>query len=138
MDALDSVYGGDVGFIKIDVEGHEQAVLDGAVADDPRAASRACWSRSTSACRQAAWPAPRPISRTSAIAATSSTAGRHRSRSSLFSTDRLQKPGRSARTSTAPLQQRQRFGRYIYNFIFLPPDEPTETLRQMSKRLSQL
>ncbi len=24
---------------------------------------------------------------------------------------------------TAPLQQRQRFGRYIYNFIFLPPVE---------------
>ena len=39
---------------------------------------------------------------------------------------------------TAPLQQRQRFGRYIYNFIFLPRDEPIETLRQMSKRLSEL
>src|SRR5512139_3365862 len=31
MDRLDSIYGDDVGFIKIDVEGHEQAVLDGAV-----------------------------------------------------------------------------------------------------------
>src|SRR5882757_8190370 len=31
MDRLDNVYNGVVGFIKIDVEGHEQAVLDGAV-----------------------------------------------------------------------------------------------------------
>ena len=31
MDRLDNVYGDQVGFIKIDVEGHEQAVLDGAV-----------------------------------------------------------------------------------------------------------
>ena len=30
MDRLDNVYGDDVGFIKIDVEGHEIAVLDGA------------------------------------------------------------------------------------------------------------
>src|ERR1041384_3383862 len=30
-DLLDNVYSGSVGFIKIDVEGHEQAVLDGAV-----------------------------------------------------------------------------------------------------------
>ncbi len=31
MDRLDNVYDGTAGFIKIDVEGHEQAVLDGAV-----------------------------------------------------------------------------------------------------------
>ena len=31
MATLDSSYEGEVGFIKIDVEGHEQAVLDGAV-----------------------------------------------------------------------------------------------------------
>ena len=31
MDRLDNVYRGRAGFIKIDVEGHEQAVLDGAV-----------------------------------------------------------------------------------------------------------
>jgi len=31
MERLDNAYSGNVGFIKIDVEGHEQAVLDGAV-----------------------------------------------------------------------------------------------------------
>src|SRR5436190_1335295 len=29
---------------------------------------------------------------------------------------------------TGPLQARQRFGRYIYNFIFLPPDELQSTV----------
>jgi hypothetical protein len=31
MDRLDNVYGGEVGFIKIDVEGYQQAVLEGAL-----------------------------------------------------------------------------------------------------------
>jgi hypothetical protein len=39
---------------------------------------------------------------------------------------------------TATLKERERFGPYIYNFIFLPRDEPIETLRQMSKRLCEL
>ena len=56
---------------------------------------------------------------------------------SLFSASVLQNPA-DLPDLTAPLQQRQRFGRYIYNFIFLPRDEPIETLRQMSKRLSEL
>jgi hypothetical protein len=39
---------------------------------------------------------------------------------------------------TAPLQARQRFGRYIYNFIFLPAQEPEMTVRRMSERLHKL
>jgi hypothetical protein len=39
---------------------------------------------------------------------------------------------------TAPLQERARFGRYIYNFIFLPPGEPRETLHNISGRLARL
>ena len=31
---------------------------------------------------------------------------------------------------TAALNERQRFGRYIYNFIFLPPHEPELTVRE--------
>jgi FkbM family methyltransferase len=37
---LDAIYGGDVGFIKIDVEGHEEAVLDGAAATIARCRPR--------------------------------------------------------------------------------------------------
>jgi len=69
MDRLDNVYGGDVGFIKIDVEGHQQAVLDGAVATIRRCQPRS-WSKPRSVCRRADWRAPRPISSSLAIAAT--------------------------------------------------------------------
>ena len=54
-----------------------------------------------------------------------------------FSVADLQKPSNLPEL-TAPLEQRQRFGQYLYNFIFLPPDEPTETLRRLSDRLSRL
>jgi hypothetical protein len=54
-----------------------------------------------------------------------------------FSIAELQKPS-NLPDLTAPLEQRKRFGQYLYNFIFLPPDEPAETLRRMSERLSQL
>jgi hypothetical protein len=40
MNRLDSIYAGDAGFIKIDVEGHQQAVLDGAVATIQRCRPR--------------------------------------------------------------------------------------------------
>ena len=39
---------------------------------------------------------------------------------------------------TAPLQARQRFGRYIYNFIFLPSQEPELTVWKISERLHKL
>jgi hypothetical protein len=39
---------------------------------------------------------------------------------------------------TAPLTARQRFGRYIYNFIFLPPGEPQSTVWKISERLKAL
>src|SRR5262249_38047606 len=54
-----------------------------------------------------------------------------------FSVEQLQDPT-NLPDLTAPLQQRQRFGRYIYNFIFLPRDEPVETLRHLSDRLGEL
>jgi hypothetical protein len=39
---------------------------------------------------------------------------------------------------TASLTERQRFGRYIYNFIFLPPHEPESTIEKMTERLRAL
>ena len=136
MATLDSVYDGEVGFIKIDVEGHEQAVLDGAVADHPPLPAAMLveiderLSPGGLGARQGLFQGPRLSRLLRPGTATSS-------RSSLFSTERLQNPA-DLPDLTAPLQQRQRFGRYIYNFIFLPRDEPIETLRRMSKRLSEL
>jgi FkbM family methyltransferase len=135
MDRLDNVYGGNVGFIKIDVEGHEQAVLDGAVQTIRRCRPRLLVEIDERL-------SPGGLLRAKAYFRDLDYRGffvqaGHIEPMSLFSVDRLQNPA-DLPDLTAPLQQRQRFGRYIYNFIFLPRDEPIETLRQMSKRLSEL
>ena len=135
MATLDSIYDGDVGFIKIDVEGHEQAVLDGAVETIRR-------------CR------PRMLVE---IDERLSPGGLHRAKAYFkaldyqgyfvhaghldpidwFVTEEMQDPA-NLPDLTASLQQRQRFGRYIYNFIFLPQDEPDATLHRMTARLAEL
>jgi FkbM family methyltransferase len=135
MATLDSVYEGEVGFIKIDVEGHEQAVLDGAVQT-----IRHCRPRLLVEIDERL--SPGGLARTRAYFKDLDYRGYfvqagHIEPMSLFSPDRLQNLA-DLPDLTAPLQQRERFGRYIYNFIFLPRDEPIETLRQISKRLSEL
>lgn len=135
MATLDSVYDGQVGFIKIDVEGHEQAVLDGAVQT-----IRRCRPRMLVEIDERL--SPGGLARAKAYFKDLDYRGYfvqagHIEPMSLFSASVLQNPA-DLPDLTAPLQQRQRFGRYIYNFIFLPRDEPIETLRQMSKRLSEL
>jgi FkbM family methyltransferase len=135
MATLDSSYEGDVGFIKIDVEGHEQAVLDGAVQT-----IRRCRPRMLVEIDERL--SPGGLARAKAYFKDLDYRGYfvqagHIEPMSLFSASVLQNPA-DLPDLTAPLQERQRFGRYIYNFIFLPRDEPIETLRQMSKRLSEL
>jgi hypothetical protein len=135
MATLDSSYEGDVGFIKIDVEGHEQAVLDGAVQT-----IRRCRPRMLVEIDERL--SPGGLARAKAYFKDLDYRGYfvqagHIEPMSLFSAGVLQNPA-DLPDLTAPLQERQRFGRYIYNFIFLPRDEPIETLRQMSKRLSEL
>jgi FkbM family methyltransferase len=135
MATLDGSYEGDVGFIKIDVEGHEQAVLDGAVQT-----IRRCRPRMLVEIDERL--SPGGLARAKAYFKDLDYRGYfvqagHIEPMSLFSASVLQNPV-DLPDLTAPLQERQRFGRYIYNFIFLPRDEPIETLRQMSKRLSEL
>jgi FkbM family methyltransferase len=135
MDRLDNVYGDDVGFIKIDVEGHEQAVLDGAVET-----LRRCRPRLLVEVDERL--SPGGLARAKAYFKDLGYRGYYVRQGRLepidrFSTEELQKPA-NLPDLTAPLQQRERFGRYIYNFIFLPPGEPTETLRRLSDRLTQL
>lgn len=135
MAALDSVYAGDVGFIKIDVEGHEQAVLDGAVETIRRCRPRLLVEIDERL-------SPGGLLRAEAYFKDLGYRGYFVQAGQiepigLFSPDVLQNPTHLP-DLTAPLQQRQRFGRYIYNFIFLPRDEPIQTLRQMSKRLCEL
>jgi FkbM family methyltransferase len=135
MATLDSVYRGDVGFIKIDVEGHEQAVLDGAVQT-----IRRCRPRMLVEIDERM--SPGGLARAKDYFKDLDYRGYfvqagHIEPINLFSPEQMQDPA-NLPDLTAPLQQRRRFGRYIYNFIFLPRDEPIETLRQLSKRLSEL
>src|SRR5882672_392885 len=135
MDRLDDVYRGNAGFIKIDVEGHEQAVLDGAIET-----IRRCRPRMLVEIDERL--SPGGLARAKAYFRDLGYRGYYVRTGRLepidrFSTEELQKPA-NLPDLTAPLQQRARFGRYIYNFIFLPPGEPTETLRRLSDRLTQL
>lgn len=135
MDRLDSVYKGQVGFIKIDVEGHEQAVLDGAV-------------ETISRCR------PRMLVEVDERLSPGGLARARRYFDELnyrgyfvhdgeiepidaFSIDLMQDPAKLP-DLTAPLQARRRFGQYLYNFIFLPAEEPTAILSRMRDRLHRL
>ena len=135
MTTLDSIYKGDVGFIKIDVEGHEQAVLDGAVETIRRCRPRLLVEVDERL-------APGGLERAKAYFKALDYQGHfvHAGRIApiaQFRPQEMQDPS-NLPDLTAPLQQRQRFGRYIYNFIFLPREEPAQTLRQMTARLAQL
>ena len=121
MDRLDSVYGGEVGFIKIDVEGHEQAVLDGAIET-----IRRCRPRMLVEVDERL--APGGLARAKAYFRDLGYLGYYVEAGRLepierFSTERLQNPA-NLPDLTASLQQRERFGRYIYNFIFLQASRP--------------
>ena len=135
MDLLDNVYGDQVGFIKIDVEGHEQAVLDGAVET-----VRRCQPRMLVEVDERL--SPGGLVRAKAYFSDLGYRGYYVRKGRLehidqFSIEEFQQPA-NLPDLTAPLQQRERFGRYIYNFIFLPPNEPVQTLRLLSDRLGQL
>lgn len=135
MDLLDSVYSGEVGFMKIDVEGHEQAVLDGAVKTIRRCLPRMLVEVDE---RLSAGGLARAKAYFDKLGYRGYFVRQGRVEpADQFSIERYQDPV-NLPDLAAPLQARQRFGRYIYNFIFLPPDEPRTTLDRISERLSQL
>jgi FkbM family methyltransferase len=135
MERLDGVYSGDVGFIKIDVEGHEQAVLDGAIETVSRCRPRMLVELDERL-------SPGGIARARAWFDALDYRGYFVRPGGLvpieeFSAAELQQPG-NLPDLTAPLTARQRFGRYVYNFIFLPPGEAEATLQRMNQRLLML
>ena len=135
MDTLDNVYRGHAAIIKIDVEGHEQAVLDGAVETIRRCRPRVLVELLETL-------APGGIQRARAYFDRLGYRGYFVHRGDIkpierFSVEEMQNPA-NLPDLTAPLQARQRFGRFIYNFIFLPPQEPDLTLWRMRGRLCEL
>lgn len=135
MDRLDAVYKGRVGFIKIDVEGHEQAVLDGAVQTIRRCRPRLLVEVDDRL-------SPGGLARARAYFDRLGYTGHFVRQGKLepiaaFSIEEMQRPDRLP-DLTAPLTARKRFGSYIYNFIFLPADEPASTMDRISARLATL
>jgi FkbM family methyltransferase len=135
MERLDDVYSGNCGFIKIDVEGHQQAVLDGAVQTIKR-----CQPRMLVELEERLSPGGLGLAR--AYFDKLGYRGLFVHQGQLKPIDRFSVQTMQDQANfpslTAPLTARQRFSRYIYNFIFLPPGEPESTVWKISERLKAL
>ena len=126
-DRLDNVYSGVAGFIKIDVEGHEQAVLDGAVQTIGR-----CLPRILVELEQHL--SPGGLDRAKGFFSTFGYRGYYAHGGRL---EELQNP-RNRVDVTEALRERAHSKAYVNNFIFLPPNEPRSTLDRMNERLARL
>jgi len=134
-DRLDNVYDGQVGFIKIDVEGHEQAVLDGAVDTLRRCLPRLLVEVDDHL-------SPGGLMRTRAFMTDLGYRGYFVHTRRLEPIERFSVVEMQSQTNApdlkASLRDRPAFGHYINNFIFLPPGEPDETPQGMRKHLASL
>jgi FkbM family methyltransferase len=130
---LDEVYSGNVGFIKIDVEGHEHSVLRGA-----RRTIERCQPRVLIEAEER--HAPGSVRRIQAFFRRFGYRGyfvfHHRlAPIECFDPDRMQRSEDIAEyTLGVP---RARFERYINNFLFLPREEPGTTLAQLEAALTK-
>ena len=137
MDRLDNVYGGTAGLIKIDVEGHEQAVLDGAVETIARCRPRILVEIEEHR-------SPGGLARAKAFFAERGYHGYYVRAGRLeaierFSLAEMQSlAARPQLTATPREQPRSESEGFINNFIFLPPGEPSTTLDRMGERLGRL
>lgn len=135
MDALDRIYAGDAGFLKIDVEGHEEALLDGARMTLAR-------SRPRVLVEVVERLAPGGVRRVTDFFRNLDYRGYFIYQRKLlpieqFAAHTLQR-AEDEPDLTADLTVRHRFGRYICNFLFFPLDEPRETFLKIEQRLARL
>jgi FkbM family methyltransferase len=135
LEPLDAIYGGDAGFVKIDVEGHEEAVLDGAWGTIRRSRPRILVEIEERL-------NPGGIGRIAERFGALDYRG-------YFIHDGKMRPiesfdiGRLQRDEDLPdlsisLDKWDREHRYFCNFLFIPAEEPAETLCKIEHRLSQL
>jgi FkbM family methyltransferase len=134
-DRLDNVYRGQVGFVKIDVEGHELAVLHGA-----RETIRRCHPRILIEIEERL--SIGGVLRTTTFFDALGYRGYYVHARRLepierFSTGTLQQRANQP-NFIVPLRESHRVAPYVNNFIFLPPDEPAETRDHMEARLARL
>lgn len=120
---LDEIYAGDLGFIKIDVEGHEDAVLRGA-----RRTIARCRPRVQIEIIEAM--SPGGLARAAELFGALGYRGYFVWRDALmpvaaFDAATMQRP--DVVEGYGPGLARRVFGRYVANFLFLPNDEPDAT-----------
>jgi FkbM family methyltransferase len=135
MGRIDDVYKGTVGFIKIDAEGHEQAVLNGAVATIRRCRPRMLVEIEERMSLGA-------IARTTTFFAALDYRGYYVHAGELheierFSVADLQKQA-DVPIMTMALRERMPLVDYVCNFIFLPLGEREEPARSIRGRLACL
>ena len=135
MDTLDNVYKGDVGFIKIDVEGHEEAVLAGARATIARCRPRMLIETIEQL-------APGANRRVTEFCQGFGYRGFFIFQRQLLPVDRFDAKIMQNQANypdlTAPLERRERFGSFVQNFLFLPDADPTSLLRDLEARIVNL
>lgn len=132
---LDALYSGDVGFIKIDVEGHEEAVLEGA---------RDTLSRCRPKLLIEALDdySPGCIDRIAAFFHRLDYRGYFIYQHRLLPIDRFDRQVMQRREDfpelVAGLETRGRFDRFVYNFLYFPTSTPDLTLRRIEARIARL
>lgn len=134
-DALDNIYSGEVGFIKIDVEGYEDAVLDGA----RKTMARCNPTVIVEVLEHLSPGGPQRISDYFHSLGYSGYFIYQRELLPLeaFDVAAMQKEEDSPALA-ASLETRDRFPKYVYNFIYLPRGEPAATVDRIRARLLEL
>lgn len=132
---LDRIYSGDLGFMKIDVEGHEEAVLEGA-----RETIIRCQPRLQVELEESIGPGS--IARVAAFLSELGYRGHFIFQGRFrpieeFDRQVMQNPANFPDLK-AGLEKRGRFGRYIYNFLFFPRSEREATLRRIRETIASL
>ena len=132
---LDDACPGDIGFIKIDVEGHEESVIEGA----RRTIAR---HRPSLLIETLERLSPGGLGRLSAFFTEIGYSGVFVCRRRLlpvavFDAATMQRD-EDCPDLRASLDVRERFGAFIYNFIFVPEERASQTFKRIEDRIDQL
>jgi len=132
---LDASFVGDAGFIKIDVEGHEESVLDGAHGTIERC-------RPNFVVEAVEQMAPGCVGRLATFFGDRGYNGFFCHRWQLLPAERFDAASMQRREDypdlTASLSVRERPSPFVYNFIYLPAESCKSLVPKLERRLAQL